>query len=133
MRKWMSALYFFVDDALELVVSHGRCHCRGVGQCRCGHHAVGHLHARKHILLVALTHVESQLKLALHHVGVVVVHHGDGHGSAVLIADHGIVAAHFLSLERIGLRCLFTSLEAEIGGLLSPGRSSRRTWPVRGQ
>ncbi len=106
---------FLVDDALELVGSNCRRHCSGIGKSGGSHNTVGHLNARKSILLTTLTHCECQAEIALNHLGIVVIANGDGHCTATVVADYRIVTAHLLALECVGGRCDFGSVEFKVG------------------
>ena len=96
---------FFVDDTLELVVGSGWCEGPGIGECSCGYYTVCHLDAWQYILLAFLLYFKVEVELGLLHVGLVEIVDRDGHGASVVVGDHGVVAAHFLSLESHG--CCF--------------------------
>lgn len=50
------------------------------------------------------------------HLGLIFEVYGDGLCAAVLVRDDGIVATHLLTLERVGLRGDFLTIECQDGG-----------------
>ncbi len=106
---------FLIDDTLEGIAGEGGGDACGIGEGCGGDDAVGYAYAGEDILLAALADVESELKHALRHIGGEVVGNGDGECAAAVVAHDRCVAAHFLTLEAVGLRGCLRAVVDQIG------------------
>ena len=101
---------------LELVGSESGIDSAGISKGGGGYNTLGDRHTGKHILLVALGDIEGELEGGFEHLRGIVVHHGDGDRTAILIIDDRSVAAHLLPLEGVRLGTYLTPVITEIRG-----------------